>query len=702
MKLTATDRYHSTPISRKLPSNFIELAFGFQENGLGAELFFNRSFERFNAYRLIYKVCSYMLEDDTDISSRYETDWRKLEWYHSGYEHDAWFAFPGTAGYQEVKDDATFIIEESDNGCVHIGLIGDGYHGRTAMKVVNDSPAGVQGGLAQDGKYLRPGVNYFFRGAARLAAGSACRGGVLTAAFFRDGTTVAPVCTASAGTVDGNEYVEIGAVLTVPEEGRYTFVLFTPGGTEYVFDDFSLTAEDSVFGFRKSAVDSGKYISPRVLRWPGGCFASYYNWRDGVGKKRVPGYSYFWNGLQYNDIGTDELVQYAKAIGGESMICVNMYHPLKRFWDLVPPEKRNIDPDDREQCPFQHGFDAREFTDGEQGARDAAAWVEYCNGGIDTEGGRMRAENGHPEPFGVQYWELDNEIHRWFGAVEYAEECVKYSKAMKAVDPSIRIGMVFYGFCLDDLKKMMEIAGKHIDFLADRGIGEADMALKAALLEDFNRSHGTDIRYCNTEWVPMNGADLYNMVPKSERVIDRCMIFSRWSYALEAASNLMTWQRYGQLVDFACFSAFADNHSQAVLETTKEGDYFEPSGMMMHWFAHTRAYRTLVIEDYLPARTDPVQVQLSEDETGTMLVLNILNRSERGDTLELDVSVFNVADGVYPGRMLWAPSLISTNSVSENGINEDAVTVSVENGILRAGVRALSFTEYLIGKGGGR
>ena len=129
MKLKATTRYHGTPVSGKLTSNFIELSFGFQESGLGAEMFFNRSFEPAVPYRTIHKMCSYMLSEDENPGSSYEPDWRRLEWYHSGYEHNAWFAFPGVAGYRPVYDDATFVINDSPDAAVHIEQIKDCCHG---------------------------------------------------------------------------------------------------------------------------------------------------------------------------------------------------------------------------------------------------------------------------------------------------------------------------------------------------------------------------------------------------------------------------------------------------------------------------------------------------------------------------------------------------------------------------------------------
>ena len=139
MKLTATQRFHSTPISRKLASNFIELGYGLQVEGMAAEMFFNRSFEPFYPYRLINKLWYDLLEDETNLASRCETDWRVFDWYHSGYEHNAWFAFPGVAGHQLIEDDSTFVIEQSPTADVRIGYCNDACHGDHAMKVENNS-----------------------------------------------------------------------------------------------------------------------------------------------------------------------------------------------------------------------------------------------------------------------------------------------------------------------------------------------------------------------------------------------------------------------------------------------------------------------------------------------------------------------------------------------------------------------------------
>ena len=691
MKLKATMEYHGTQISRKLASNFIELGYGLQVEGMAAEMFFNRSFEPFYPYRMINKLWYDLLEDENDQSSRCETDWRVFDWYHSGYEHNAWFAFPGTAGYQPVRDDSEFIIKDSPYADVHIELMRDNCHGRYAVRVINRASVG---GLAQDGKYCFKETGYSFSGKIRSVSGR----GNLYAALYEENTVSDPVCMVPIGEA-GTEYKKFEAKLQVPRTGRYTFVLLTPQDSETVCDDFSLVPDDAVCGFKKSAVEAGGKVAPKVIRWPGGCFASFYDWHKGTGEKREPDYSYFWGGYQYNDIGTDELASYAEACGGESMICVNMFHPFKRLYDYVAPESLDGDPDDPGLVGSLHGRDLPQFADKEKGRANAAEWVEYCNGDETTKGGRARIRNGRIKPYNVKYWEMDNECHRWFKADEYAQECVEYSKAMKAVDPTIKIGMISYCYGGEALAGMLEIAGKHIDFLADRGIDEGELQKKLALITGYNRIHGTCIKYCNTEWLPLNGADVYNMVPRSETKKNKCFMFSKWSYALDAAAEMMMWQRYGDLIDFINFNNLANTHAQSVIETPKEGAYLTAAGEMMSRFSNTAARRTVVIEDYHPHRNDPVQVQLSENEDGSALVLNVLDRTEEDGELTLDLSVFGVDDGEYGGKMLYAESLLSMNTQNDRQIKEKETSVTVKDGVITLTVHRLSFSEYIIGKG---
>jgi alpha-L-arabinofuranosidase len=144
-----------------------------------------------------------------------------------------------------------------------------------------------------------------------------------------------------------------------------------------------------------------------LLRWPGGNFASYYHWRDGVGPldRRPTRKNDTWYGLEYNYIGTDEFIRLCRLINAEPQITVNI---------------------------------------GTGTAEEAAAWVEYCNGDASTPMGKLRAANGNPEPYGVKLWEIGNEIYGawqggYLGAQENALRCAEFAEAMHAADPSIEL-----------------------------------------------------------------------------------------------------------------------------------------------------------------------------------------------------------------------------------------------------------------------
>jgi len=209
-----------------------------------------------------------------------------------------------------------------------------------------------------------------------------------------------------------NRWLRSKARLVIPE-GRYergevfflTIALPSPG-TVWL-DEAELFPADHVGGFDPDAVRLWREGRLPILRYPGGNFASGYHWQDGVGprEKRRTTFNRAWNQPEPNHVGTDEFMAYCRAVGCEPFICVNA-------GDGTPEE--------------------------------AAAWVEYCNGAPTTRYGRLRADNGHPEPYGVRVWQVGNEIWgNWqighCSREEYAERYERFHKAMKAADPTIHI-----------------------------------------------------------------------------------------------------------------------------------------------------------------------------------------------------------------------------------------------------------------------
>ncbi len=201
-------------------------------------------------------------------------------------------------------------------------------------------------------------------------------------------------------------------------------------------DQLSLLPGDAEGGVRHDVTQKILALHAAFIRWPGGNVAQDYHWEWGVGPRdqRPVWINAAWrNELEPSDFGTDELIRFARRVGAEPSITVNV--------------------------------EGRGAT-----ADEAAAWVEYCNGSPQTKYGALRSANGSPEPFHVRYWEIGNEIWGdWVrghsDAATYANNLNRYVERMKAVDSSIRI--IATGDNNPEWDRtVLTIAGKNIDYLS--------------------------------------------------------------------------------------------------------------------------------------------------------------------------------------------------------------------------------------------
>src|SRR5260221_5395823 len=87
-----------------------------------------------------------------------------------------------------------------------------------------------------------------------------------------------------------------------------------------IYDEKNPLADQ--FGFRKDVLDAVKALGVSILRWPGGNFASGYNWKDGIGPKdqRPARPELAWNDIETNRFGTDEILRYAETVKTEPYI----------------------------------------------------------------------------------------------------------------------------------------------------------------------------------------------------------------------------------------------------------------------------------------------------------------------------------------------------------------------------------------------
>ncbi len=153
----------------------------------------------------------------------------------------------------------------------------------------------------------------------------------------------------------------------------------------------------NIDGIRKQFVDDMRRIAAPNLRWPGGCFADGYHWRDGVGKTRPRTYNYWQRSMpagmdatETNQFGTEEFLHLCKLVGAEPYLAANV-----------------------------GSGSPREFHD----------WVSYCNAPAGTVSlADERAANGVPDPYRVRYWGVGNESWGCGGTMKPEEYATLYRK----------------------------------------------------------------------------------------------------------------------------------------------------------------------------------------------------------------------------------------------------------------------------------
>jgi len=153
----------------------------------------------------------------------------------------------------------------------------------------------------------------------------------------------------------------------------------------------------NIDGIRKQFVDDMKRLGAPNLRWPGGCFADGYHWRDGIGKTRPRTYN-FWqsrmpkglDATETNQFGIHEFMNLCRLIGAEPYVAANVGSSTPQ-----------------------------EFHD----------WVSYCNAPAGTLTlAEERGANGDKQPFNIRYWGVGNESWGCGGTMRPEEYATLYRK----------------------------------------------------------------------------------------------------------------------------------------------------------------------------------------------------------------------------------------------------------------------------------
>jgi len=380
----------------------------------------------------------------------------------------------------------------------------------------------------------------------------------------------------------------------------------------------SLMPADNVNGLRADTLALLKQLNGTVYRWPGGNFASGYDWRDGIGDRdrRPPRKNPAWTGVEHNDFGTDEFITFCREINTEPMIAANT------------------------------GFGD---------AYSAAQWVEYCNADTKTIGGGWRAKNGSKRPFGVKYWCVGNEMFGpWqLGFMQMEHYTLKhnlFADAMKKVDPTLQLTAVGD---LETINRehdpnqaksgktcthiMLEECADHMDILSEHfysgrvpwnQAGRVDLASHVAMLKDAIRKKADGHRKLQASLPNLKGRlmpltlDEWNYWHREYAYGELGCIYEL-SDGLGVAAGLHEYFRQSDLILMAHYAQTVN--VIGAIKTSRTAAELETTGLVLQMYrAHYGQIPLRVEQDFGPC---DVAAALTQD--GKTLTIGVMNPTDK-------------------------------------------------------------------------
>jgi alpha-N-arabinofuranosidase len=371
---------------------------------------------------------------------------------------------------------------------------------------------------------------------------------------------------------------ETNATLTISFRGPATLWL----------DSTSLMPGDAVGGWRRDVVEAVRAMKPGVIRFGGSALddpaLGDFEWRDTVGDpdRRKPFRA--WGGLQKTGPGLEEIVQFCRHVGAEPLICVRV----------------------RGRTP-----------------KDAADQVEYFNGPADSPLGKLRARNGHAEPYRIKYWQVGNEQ----SGPAYEARLADFCKAMKAADPAVKL-LASY-----PTPGVLRGAGGLLDYVCPHHYACEDLAGAAADLARVRKliagqAPGRPVRVGVTEWNTTAG----DAGPRRARLwtLENALACARYH-------NLL--HRHADLVDIANRSNLCNSFCSGAIQTDNHRLFKTPVYFAQRLYATLAGTRPLKIDAAVPGGEAP-DLSATRSADGRFVTVFAVNATLAEVTRPLDLSAF--------------------------------------------------------------
>jgi alpha-N-arabinofuranosidase len=364
-------------------------------------------------------------------------------------------------------------------------------------------------------------------------------------------------------------------------------VSFRGPGTLWM-DNASLMPEANAGGWRPDVVAAVRALKPGIIRFGGSALddpkLGEFEWRDSVGDPDYRKPFRAWGGLQPTGPGLEEIVQFCRHVGAEPLLCVRV-------------SKRQ--------------------------PHDAADEVQYFNGPADSPMGKLRARNGHAEPYHIQYWQVGNER----SGSDYESRLAAFCKAMKAADPSIKL------FSSYPTAGVLREAGDLLDYVCPHHYDCANLPgveRDLASIRTLIRTHAPNrpIKIAVTEWNTTGG----DWGPRRARLwtLENALACARYH-------NLL--HRQCDQVEIANRSNLSNSFCSGIIQTDNHGLYKTPTYYAQQLYATLSGKRPLRIESGLPPDAAPdISATLSYAEDA--VILFAVNSSLQAISRPLDLSAF--------------------------------------------------------------
>jgi alpha-L-arabinofuranosidase len=304
-----------------------------------------------------------------------------------------------------------------------------------------------------------------------------------------------------------------------------------------------------------------------------------------------------WGGIESNQIGTAEYLDFCRQVGADPLMCVNFEAEGDPRWSI------------------------NELGEERSGnAVEAAAWVDYCNNPNNAE----RIAHGYREPFPIKIWQLGNETSyapSRFKKDWAIRKTIEFSQAMRKVDPTLKfIGWGDSGWA----PEMIEKAGEHIDYIAFHHLFDPGKPLNDS---EYARDPAAtwDALMASVKRQERKILDMRSQVERHKfslalteshftmRGRNRCDLNSAWATGVTYARFLNLHQRHGDLLKIANLGDFCGTRWQTnviMIPTPGGKSYLLPVGKVAALYRHHTGRRAVKVSggapelDVVASRTD--------------------------------------------------------------------------------------------------